>query len=183
MASDIDIASNALVLIGDDPISALSESVAASNLYSDTYEYVLSQHPWSFAMKEQDFSQLSQQPDTETGFRYAYQRPGDLIRLWAILPTQHYQVVGEFIYSNSSALWGRYVYKVTETSLPPHFVKCLQYKLAADFSVSVAEDEQKMQIFEMKYRDSLGEAMAIDSQQHPYAGIRGNPIRIGRRVR
>jgi hypothetical protein len=181
MATDISMASNALVLIGDDPISALSESVAASNLYANTYEYVLSLSPWTFALKEVKFSRLSQTPDIETGFIYAFQKPTDLIRLWAVLPTTNYRMVGEFIYSNNTEMFGRYVYKSDETGLPAHIVKCIQYKLASEFSVSVAEDEKKMEMFERMFQDALGQAMSIDSMQQPYAQIRGNPIRRGRR--
>lgn len=180
MSSDIDIASNALVLIGDDPISALSESVAASNLYPNTYEYVLSLHPWTFAMREQYLSRLSALPDRETGYRYAFQKPADMIRLWATLPTKDYRMVGEFVYANSTTFFARYVYKALEATLPVHFVKCVEYKLAAEFSISVAEDDRKMQLYEAKFEKALGDAMTIDSQQHPYPRIRGNPIRRGR---
>ena len=177
MATDIDIASNALVLIGDDPISALSEDVAAANLYATTYEYVLSEHPWSFAMKEQSLSRLTATPDRKTGYQYAYQMPVDLIRMWAVMPVSDYRIVGSLLYANSNELLARYVYKVAETSLPAHVVKCVEYKMAAEFSISVAEDEQKAQIFERKYMDALGQSMAKDSSQHPYERIKRNPIR------
>lgn len=180
MATSIDIASNALLLIGDDPINALSDSVAAANLYDQTYQYVLSEHPWSFALKEQFFSRLTQTPDRLTGYQFAYQRPTDLIRLWAVFPTTPYIMMGDFVYSNASSMLGRYVYKVDETSLPPHFVKAIEYKLAAEFSIAVAEDEQKAQIFENKYLQSLRKAMGVDSQQAPFEGIQRNPIRLTR---
>lgn len=183
MTTDIDMASNALVLIGDDPINSLSEDVAAANLYSSTYEHVLSEHPWSFALKEQYLSRLSQSPDRETGYAYAFQMPTDLIRLWAIMPTSNYRIVGGQLYSNTNKLLARYVYKAPETLLPAHFAKTMEYKLAADFSMSVAEDENKMQIFERKYRDALTISMAKDSSQHPYEGIQRNPIRNRRNRR
>lgn len=177
MATNIDMASNALVLIGDDPISSLSEDVAAANLYSSTYEYVLSEHPWSFAYKEQFLSRLSQDPDRETGFSYAFQMPVDLIQLRTVFPVVEYRIVGDLLYSNSNKLLARYTYKVTETALPPHFVKAMEYKLASEFAMSVAEDENKMQIFYRMYQDALGQAMAKDSSQHPFERIQRNPIR------
>lgn len=180
MSTAIDMASNALVLIGDNPINALSESTAADNLYSDTYALVLSQHPWSFAMKEQFLSRLSQAPDTETGYQYAFRMPTDIVRLWAILNVYDYRIVGENVYCNSTTALARYVYEVDETSLPPHVVKTIEYKLASDFAISVAEDENKSVFYERKYMDSLGQAMAIDSQQHPQVDIRNNPIKLRR---
>lgn len=178
MATSISMASNALVLIGDDPINALSDSEAASNLYDEVYEGFLSEHPWSFALKEQWLSRLTATPDPQTGYRYAFQVPTDLIRMWAALNIRDYRVVGDLIYANANELLARYVYRVDETSLPAHAVRAIQYKLASEFSVSVAEDEQKMQIFESKYIDALGRAMSVDSQQHPFVGIQNNPIRL-----
>lgn len=180
MATDIDMASNALILIGDDPINALSDSTAASNLYADTYALVLSQHPWSFAMKEQFLSRLTQAPDRETGYSYAFRMPTDVIRLWALLNVHDYRIVGENLYCNSQTALARYVYKVDETSLPPSVIKAIEYKLAADFAISVAEDDSKSKLYEMKYMDAIAQAMAIDSQQHPQVGIRNNPIKLRR---
>ena len=172
MATAISMASNALVLIGDDPINSLSDSVAASNLYDSLYEEVLSEHPWSFALKEQDLNRLTAQPDIETGYRYAFQLPSDIIRLWAVFPVQHYDIVGNLLYANALSIFARYLYRPDETILPPHFVKTMEYRLATDFSVSVAEDEEKMKLFRGLYEKSLGSAMAKDSQQKPFAGIR-----------
>ena len=90
MSSDIEISSNALILIGDNPISSFTEpgfgATAAANLYAGTYEAILSEHPWTFALKEQYLSRLSQQPDQETNYTYAFQIPSDVVRIWAVLP-------------------------------------------------------------------------------------------------
>ena len=56
MVSAIQLASNALLLLGHDPISSFTESTAgaqiASNLYETTYESLLTQHRWRFASKQ-----------------------------------------------------------------------------------------------------------------------------------
>lgn len=177
MTSSIDMTSNALVLIGDDPINALSEDVAAENLYLSVYENVLSQHPWSFALKEQYLSRLTAEPDRETGYRYAFQIPPDCIVMWAVMPVSDYRIVGKLLYANANKLLARYIYRVDETQLPAYFVKVMEYKLASEFSMSVAEDVNKMQVFNQMYVEALGQAMAKDSQQSPYEGIMRNPIR------
>ncbi len=129
MASDIDIASNALILIGDNPISSFTEpgagAKAAANLYPDTYAQLLSEHPWTFALKEQKLNRLSQTPDPLTNWTYAYQNPTDLIRYWSIMPYGLYDMVGSLVYSNQNELLARYIFKVAETQLPPHFQKAL----------------------------------------------------------
>jgi hypothetical protein len=185
MASDIDIASNALILIGDNPISSFTEpgagAQAAANLYEETYKQVLSEHPWTFALKEQKLNRLSASPDPLTNWKYAFQNPTDLIRYWAIFPWSNYNQVGDLIYSNQDELLARYVYKVAESQLPAHFVKTLEYKLASDFALLVTEDDGKSALFEQKYRQTLAFARATDSQGHPQQPIISQPFTDVRR--
>lgn len=180
MATDIDIASNALVLIGDNPISSFTEfgagATAAANLYSDTYQRVLSMHPWTFALKEQVLSQLSQSPDELTNFTFAYQIPADHIRTWVIFPYSYYEVVGDLIYSNQNKLLMRYVFRVAETELPAHMIKTIEYSLASDFAQLITENTSKSQFYEAKFKDQLASAMAIDSQGHPQRAIIDSPF-------
>lgn len=185
MPTDIEMSSNALLLIGDSPISSFTEAgagaQAAANLYPETYRMVLSEHPWSFAMKEQKLNRLSQEPDDLTNFQFAYQMPPDLIRLWAIFPHSNYTIVNDLLYSNENELLARYVFQVAETQLPPHVTKSIEYKLAADFSISVTEDEGKHQLFEAKYTKLIAMARSIDSQQKPQVPIIDSPFIDARR--
>ena len=181
MASAIDIASNALLLIGDEPINSFSDpgagAKAAANLYPITKEMALSYHPWSFALKEQYLSRLTQQPDSLTNYKYAYQIPTDMIRLWLLMPDGiDYEMVGQFIYSNEEKLLARYVYDVPESLLPPHFVKALEYKLASEFAISVTEDENKSQMYDQKASQHLAQASNIDSQGYPQQAITDSPF-------
>lgn len=185
MASDIDIASNALILIGDNPISSFTEpgagAEAAANLYPGTYAQLLSEHPWTFALKEQKLNRLSQAPDPLTNFQFAYQNPTDLIRYWNVMPWSIYTMVGSLLYSNQNELLARYIFKVAETQLPPHFQKALEYKLAAEFALLVTEDNSKSQIYEQKYRTAIAQARTIDSQSHPQQPIVDQPFTDVRR--
>lgn len=180
MSTNIDIASNALILIGDEPISAFTEpgagATAAANLYPNTYTNLLALHPWTFALKEQKLNKLSQSPDPLTNYQNAFQIPPDHIRTWAILSHSNYVVVGDLIYSNENELLMRYVYKVDETALPPHFTKALEYLLASDFAQLITENTSKSDYFKRLYKDQLASAMAIDSQGHPQQPIIDSPF-------
>jgi hypothetical protein len=180
MSTKIEISSNALMLIGDKPISSFTDSGAgatvAANLYRSTYESVLSTHPWSFALKEQKLSKLSQTPDPLTNFNSAFQLPGDLVRLWAILPHSNYIIVGSLVYTNQNDLLARYIYAPDETVLPPHFVKSLEYKLASEFAISITEDNAMAELYEKKFRMKVAEARAVDSQSRPQESIIDSPF-------
>ena len=185
MPTNIEIASNALQLIGDEPINSFSDEGAgaqvAGNLYPETYRGVLAEHPWTFALKEQLLNLLSQSPDDLTGFSNAFQLPPDLIRLWAVLSHSNYTIVGSLVYSNENELLARYVYQVEETELPPHFTKALEYKLASEFSISIREDVQMAGFYEKKYLQFVALARSIDSQQKPPVKIVDSPFTDVRR--
>jgi hypothetical protein len=188
MPSSIDICSNALLLIGDNPINSFSDpgagAQAAANLYPQVKERFLSTHPWSFALKHQRMSLLTAQPDPLTGYKYAYQMPTDLIRLWSIAPHQNYTVVGDSVLMNTNiGVLATYVYSVPETSIPAHAVKALEFMLASEFSISVTEDENKAQLYNQKATIASSQAMTIDSQGRPQVAIVDSPFvnaRFGR---
>jgi len=182
MATAIDMASNALLLLGDNPISTLDGSepgtgaLVAANLYEETYKAVLSSYPWSFALKELYLSRLSQTPDEKTYYQYAFQVPADNIRIWKVMSYNLYSVVGPYIYSNERSLLCRYIYKVDETYLPASIVKAIEYKLAAEFAVPVTEDQNKAQFYEQKYLLQVAQAQTIDSQSEPQKSIIDRPF-------
>ena len=102
--------------------------------------------------------------------------PTDLIRLWALFPHSNYTIVGNLIYSNETELLARYVYSVAETSLPPHIVTAIRYKLAAEFSVSITESVSKSEYYERKYMRAAQIARSIDSQSKPPVSIIDSPF-------
>ena len=180
-STDIDMSSNALLLIGDEPISSFTEpgagATAAANLYPETYKSVLAEHPWSFALKHQKLNKLSQTPDPLTNFQYAYQLPTDLIRLWAIMPYNNYTIIGDVLLTNiGSGLLARYVYEVSEVKLPSQVVTAIEYKLASKFAISVTEDENKAVLYQQMYEKQIAQARGIDSQQRPPEPIIDQPF-------
>ncbi len=174
MTSKIDICSNALQLVGDEPISSFTESdsaALASNLYDQFYESQLAYHPWGFALKQQNLNLLTQEPDDKTNYRYAFQLPTDMVFLWNIQPFSNYIIVGDYLYSNEREILATYTWKVAEGSLPSYFVTMMQYKLASEFAQTVTENSGLAQLYEQKFRMELGAAQAVDSKQRPQAGI------------
>ena len=180
MATAIDMASNALLLVGDNPISSFEDPGAgakvAGALYPDTKRRLLSEHPWSFALKQQRLNRLSQSPDSMTNYKYAFQVPTDLIRFWNIQRWSDYIIIGNLVYSNHTELLATYVYDVNELQLPPHFVKALEYTLAAEFSISIMENEKLAALFTDKALIFSSKAMAIDSQNRPQSAIADSPL-------
>jgi len=181
MPSSIDIASNALILVGDDPISSFSDpgagAKAASNLYPQVKQRFLSAHPWTWALKQQRLSLLSAAPDDLSDFDFAFQLPTDLIRLWNIQPYQNYRIIGDLLYANqNTGMLATYVYDVDEVKIPAHGVKALEYLLASELAISVTEDENKATLYTQKANTMMAQASNVDSQGHPQDSIISSPF-------
>ena len=181
MSTAIDIASNALILIGDEPISSFDESgagaKATANLYEQTRDTLLAEHPWTFAMKSQRLNLLSQEVDSLRYYKYAFQIPTDLIRLWSLYPVgQNYEIQENILYCNQKELLANYVFSVNESKFPPHFVKALEYRLASEIAISVTEDVSVSEVILSKYIAQIVRAKNIDSQGKPQVSIIDQPF-------
>lgn len=87
MATDIEICSNALMLLGDKPIASFDEGGAPAALtrarlcgalYPQVKRAILRRHPWNCAVKRVQLS-----PDSEApafGYTYRFLKPGDWLR-------------------------------------------------------------------------------------------------------
>jgi len=166
--SNISLASNALLLLGHEPIASFTEGTAgatiAANLYDTAYLSVLTNHRWRFATKQARLARLAETPIND--YTYAFQLPSDCIYLIKV-DAQNYEVFGDKLYCNSSELLADYTYKVDEDRLPPYFTKMLEFFLAAQFAVSLTGSIEKGEFFSKLYVNELKKAKFADSTQTP----------------
>ena len=179
MPSKVDIVSNALLLVGHPPISSFDPDQGAGAavgeaLYDTTLSYILSTTYWRFTVKQQSLNRLTAKP--LQGWQYAFQLPTDLLTLHRVSPRSNYQIYGDLLYSNHTELIADYTYVPEATELPSYFVQIFQYKLAADFAISITNDTQKNQLYELKYQNELKVAMAADAKNHPPEAIQDSPF-------
>lgn len=179
MASKIDIASNALVLIGDDPISSFTEdgsgAQAVSNLYDATYEELLSKHFWGFARAQAVLSKLVASPLFDE-FDAAYQMPAGVLRVMRVDSRLPYQIYEDKLYTNETgSLNIEYIFKPSEGRLPGYFVATFEYLLASKLGLSVTQASGDSQMFHQKYLLSLSAAMGADSQNDTTVSIQSSP--------
>jgi hypothetical protein len=178
MASDIDIASNALQMIGAGSINSFDDpgagAAVAKALYVPLLEAMLTRTYWRFSIKKKKLNLLSQTPLNE--WKYAYQIPTDCLKIERVYQVKSYQVFRDLIYTNVLDIDIDYVYRVDTSLLPSYFVLAFTYKLASEFALSVTDDTNKNQTYEAKFREAQGEAFAADAQQHPQIPIQDSPF-------
>lgn len=170
--TDVAVASMALVLIGDDPISAFDGSttgaVVAENIYDGVIEDLLSQHPWRFAVKQSDLSHLAAAPDAI--WSDAWQVPTDMLTIRRVTLSGSdidYEIYADKIYCNydeTNVLTMNYIFRAVEQDWPPYFRLAAQLQLASLFAMAVTAKPDMAQSFTTQADFALRKARSVDSQ-------------------
>jgi hypothetical protein len=180
MSSKIQLISNALILIGDLPVTSLSGNsraeTVANNLYDNIVQNELTKFRWGFARKQAQLSLTVDEP-IGTEWQSIYQLPTDMLVLIKLSPSIRYQILGDKVYCNySGTLYCDYIANVSESEWPVYFSKMIEYALAMDFAPSIRDSASSMQLLANQYLNASRMARFTDSQQHPQTPIQDQPF-------
>jgi hypothetical protein len=179
MATDIEVASNALVRIGVAPISSFTEGgasgQASSNLYEITVKAVLSEYNWVCTKAKRQLARLTEVPLND--YEYAFQLPSGMLKLNRVFDTHSYKIFEDKIYANSTELFIDYQFRASESGWPAYLQLLMEYKLASEFALIVTSNEEQNAIYEGKYERYLKKAKFLDAQQTPPDQIQHSPYR------
>lgn len=168
-ASDIALASNAMLLLGGKTIASFTEESAESqisaNLFEHSYRFLLSTHRWRFAVKQERLARLTQTP--EELFSYMFQLPTDIIYLIRTIDNQRYEVYEDKLYSNSTDVTIEFVFEISSDKIPSHFAKAVEFYLASQFAIPLTGDIDKASYYTQQYEKALIKAKFIDSSSRP----------------
>jgi len=178
--SKLSLINNALILIGDVPLTSLTSGtraqVVATSLYDNIIESELSKHRWGFA---RNVAQLSKEIAAPVGdeWQTSYTLPVDMLALIKLDPSIPYQIINNKVYCNySGTLFCDYIRKPSEADWPAYFAKMIEYALAMDFAPSIRDSASSMQILANQYLNASRMARYTDSQQHPQVAIQDRPF-------
>ena len=172
----VQLVSNALLLLGGNTISALTENSTGAklgaNLFENTYLAMLQNHRWRFATKTQALSRLAAKPDT--GYEYAFQIPNDF--LYSVEgDARDYAVYDNQIHCNNTEFQLDYIHRVSEDLLPAYFAKALEYNLASLFAYPLTDDSGKASYYASLYSNEIRKAKFADSSQYPEVSVQDQP--------
>ncbi len=174
--SDTGICNIALIELGADPITAMTDPVKRAILcsarYTDVRQEVIRKHPWGCTKK---LTQLAASPDAPA-FNWAnqYALPNDYIRIWGVidcdgrsLDFSAWQIVGPWLMSDAGApLNLQYGFDLTDTTaMDALFVKAFAFKLALDIGPALVRDDARLARIEKKFEEILAEAMFVSAQE------------------
>jgi hypothetical protein len=176
--TNIQICSNALILVGHGAIASFTDGGAGANtaaaLYDTTYENLLSQYRWRFASAKKSLNRLVSAPLNE--FEFAYQMPSNYIVSVGINPRVDFEIYEDKLYTNASAVDLDYIFKPDESKLPGYFQRLLELNLASIFAIPVTDNSTKAEEYRKMYSDQLRAARNIDSQSRPANAIMDSPL-------
>lgn len=173
-ASEIAICNDALILCGAERITSLSNSDAASRLCNEQYararDQLLISHPWNFAMKRVQLSELSALPsgwDTQAEYSYAFTVPSDCLRVWDIDdPDEDWDVESGYIFANYTPVIVKYVEKVTNTArFSAAFDNVLALDLAIKIGYALTQSAAFIQQLRLMREDAIRAARSFDAQE------------------
>lgn len=181
MASTVQICNQALVKIGAERITDLSDDTPSARVLNAIYEIKrdaeLAAHPWTFAITRAEIPALSTAP--AFGWSYAYPLPSDCLRVvqvgedWTFYDDGDsgslFQVEGASILTDQvSPIAVRYVYRVTNSGrYPAPFVEALACRLAAEIAEERTQNLSKREAAWAEYEKAIRTAKRVNAIEQP----------------
>ena len=181
------LANMALTMLGQQPITALTESnnraIMANERFADVRDSVLRAHPWNCAVKRHSLTKRAAASGLLAGPKWGYTTtyvlPSDFLRLVDIEdPTQKYSIEAGnqedtassandlVLLSDASEMNIRYIYKLTSVAKMDDTLKhAIATRLASELALAITGDSGKENFLLQKYQTILMQAQWEDSVQ------------------
>lgn len=194
--TDIKICSDALLMLGANPISSFTEGTDSANicdrLYPDIKDQALASYHWSFSFKKVQLARLVTTPTTE--YKYEYQLPSDMIGVpHAVYDAdevgsprrREYRLMGNKILTDYKEVFIDYQYSVPEYAMPTYFVQLMKYILVWHLALPITDQLEKSDYWRQIAVGTPSEngrggfmrrAMSIDGQGQPVNAIQDFPL-------
>ena len=177
MASNVDIANNALSILGGSTISSLTEDSKNARVCSQRFENVRNRifraHPWNCLIKRVQLAQNTTAPVIE--FTYAYALPADFLRVLkihngttdSVASDMPYKIESTNLITDEATVYLIYVCKDTDsTNYDAYLYEVLAYQLAADIAYGITNNATLAKNLLADADEKLREARFVDSTEN-----------------
>lgn len=186
--SAVSICSNALLLLGDAPISSFDENNdrtrLVANLYTMKRDRVLRAHSWNCATKREILS-----PDTTApkfDWAYKFLLPDDWLRTLSVGldgDEDEYQIEGRHILMDSNVCRLRYIFRnEVEATWDALLVEAMTQVMVAALTYPITKSTTKQATEEEIVKRVLKESRAINGQEETPATLGDFPL-LANRIR
>lgn len=169
MTTAVDIANQALNLIGAESITSFEESTVTARrmktIYETSRKALLRLHPFQCSTKRIKLSPLSVKPDFQ--YEYQFQLPDDLIRI-INANTEDYTIETDKLLSNSNTLNLVYIFdNRNEETYDTLFIESFILYLAYKISKATTGSSSTADMYYQQCQALLQEARAVQAQETP----------------
>ena len=175
VTSQVMIANSALLKIGADPISALTDNVRRAVVCNTLFQYladeVMGESPWRFATRRTILTPNQNNPPYD--FTYSYDIPDDCLRLlvpqddainWQVEDAGDWSNSETQIITNVNPLNIKYIFRnLDPSSWDARFCEALAWRLAMELALSLTQSIPMKQECEKSYDKALENARSMNA--------------------
>lgn len=174
MATAVSICSNALLMLGAQPIASFDEAGdrarLCANLYPSNRDAVVRSHTWNCCVKRVALAALTTAPTY--GFAYGYLLPSDWVRTIKVGQYADYAAdfrqEGRTLMSDSNSLVLRYVFSnVDEGTWDALLVDVVTKRMAWVLAYPVTKSTSLRDSLRAEFMLAMAQAKSIDSMEEP----------------
>lgn len=170
MTTSVSICSNALLMLGAQPINDMGEDLdrarIAANLYPSVRDDMLRSHPWNCAVKRVVLS-----PDTVSpafGYAYQFRLPSDWLRTLSVGDYGaeiDFRSEGRMLLADDDPLKLRYIFRnENESTWDAMLVQCMTLAMAARMAYAITQSASLESTRLQELQMALKRARAADGQ-------------------
>lgn len=181
MASKVSICSNALLMLGAQPIASFTEgsdrALLASNLYPAERKAFMRSHNWGCLTVRVNLAPMAEAP--AFGYTRQFALPGDCIRLLDVGEegeTLTYRVERRRILHNGTVLPVRYIADLDEGDWDDAMVHAMTLRMAALFAYPITASSSMADAMAQKAKDALRDAKTTDGQEDDTQAVEHSPL-------
>ncbi len=169
--SEVEICNDALILLGADKISSLSdnsrEAVLCNEQYAKVRNQLMGSHPWNFATYRTELAADAVLPVGYWKWTYAHSLGSDVLRvLRTETEEEEWVVEGRKLFANYSPVKIEFIKLITDTSkYPIFFEEALAHKLAQRLCYAITQSNSFLESVRKDAEQALREARSYDAQE------------------
>lgn len=165
--SDVGICNSALLKVGAEEISSLTDDTRASNtcqlMYPILRDEVMRAAPWRFALQQNHFGVVSGTPPV-FGYQAAYDIPSNLLRVWKVQTPRWTEIGNQILCDKADGIDVLAIYQNTDpTSWDAQFAEALSWRIAMEIALSLVQSIPMKQEMEKGYEKSMALARSTNA--------------------
>jgi hypothetical protein len=185
-ATPVSICSNALLMLGDEPISDFDEGTdrarLAANLWESWRDHVLRRHPWNCATKRVQLAPDATAPAFD--FSAQFSLPSDFLRVQSVGyegERPRYKVEGRKLLMDGTVLNLVYTWRnEVPATWDAMLIMAMTRVMRACFSYAITQSGSLEQLVESELVAVMRDARAVDGQEDPNEALDDSPLMAAR---